>query len=293
MMKSDAFRGLIGKLLVLISIGLLCWPTLAHLRRASEERKAAEAELAAAEALAQADAEAIEAARQYNDFLSEGPFPRALSAEEMEWYDSLMNVSGTGIMGRVSIPKIHLELPIYHNVLEDSLQEGAGHMPGTSLPVFCESSHIVIAGHRGLVNVAMFTELPQLEVGDTFSITALHQVLTYEVDQIRTVLPNEVDAIALEQGKQYCTLITCTPLGLNTHRLLVRGRLIEEESQAAPGTAPHQAAQGVHLATYEILLLSAAALLFLWEFLLPLATAIYGKVRTRGGDPKEDAPQAR
>lgn len=144
-------------------------------------------------------------------------------AKESDLYNQLLNPSGDGIMGYISIPKIHEEIAIYHGTGSEVLEKGVGHVEGTSLPVGGENTHAVIAGHRGLPNAKLFTDLDQLEEGDLFFLHILDQVLAYKVDQILTVLPDEMEALSIENGKDYVTLLTCTPYGVNTHRLLIRG----------------------------------------------------------------------
>lgn len=149
------------------------------------------------------------------------------SPEKIEGYSELLNVGGTGIMGYISIEKIKVELPIYHGTTEGVLQIAAGHLQGTSLPVGGESTHAVLSAHRGLPSAKLFTNLDDLEIGDRFTITVLDRLLTYEVDKIRIVKPNEEKELQIVEGEDYCTLMTCTPYGINTHRLLVRGRRCE------------------------------------------------------------------
>lgn len=148
--------------------------------------------------------------------------------QDME-YDSLLNISGTGVMGIVEIPKINVKLPIYHGTDESVLKSGAGHIKGTSLPTGGEDTHCVISGHRGLPSAELFTHLDKLEVGDEFSLHVLNHDLEYEVDQILVVEPTETDAIYIERGKDLVTLVTCTPYGINSHRLLIRGRRINNK----------------------------------------------------------------
>ncbi len=162
----------------------------------------------------------------YNEKLADGEMNFNLTDEELEEYNSLLDVTGTGIMGYVEIPKINVQLPIYHGTDDAVLQIAIGHIAGTSLPVGGESTHAVISGHRGLPSAKLFTDIDQLVEGDTFIITVLDATLTYEVDQIRIVLPNELEDLKIEEGKDYVTLVTCTPYGVNTHRLLVRGHRI-------------------------------------------------------------------
>lgn len=171
----------------------------------------------------------LEAARDYNQKLYENGTHWTLTEEELEEYNSLLNMSSDGIMGYINIPKIGVTLPIYHGTGETELQKGAGHLEGSSLPVGGENTHAVLSSHRGLVSAKLFTDLDQLQTGDTFSITVLKETLTYEVDQIRIVLPEELNSLAIEEGQDYCTLVTCTPYGVNTHRLLVRGHRVEND----------------------------------------------------------------
>ena len=140
-----------------------------------------------------------------------------------ESYWDLLNVDSAGMMGYIEIPKLNTTIPIYHGTSEAVLQVGVGHLQNTSLPVGGESTHAALSGHRGLPTRSLFTDLDQMEVGDRFYIKVLNETLCYTVDQILTVLPHEMDALAIEEGKDYVTLITCTPYGINSHRLLVRG----------------------------------------------------------------------
>lgn len=146
---------------------------------------------------------------------------------EDEYY-SVLDVAGNGIIGYVDIPKIDVELPIYHGTSEQVLNMAVGHLEGSSLPIGGESRHAVLSAHRGLPSAKLFTDLDKMEVGDTFTITVLNQVLTYEVDQILIVEPAQLESLNVVDGEDYCTLLTCTPYGINTHRLLVRGHRIGE-----------------------------------------------------------------
>lgn len=168
-------------------------------------------------------------AREYNKELLSKQNRFVLSDEEIEEYNSLLDVTGTGIMGYIEIPQIKVSLPIYHGTSEAVLSDAIGHIEGSSLPVGGESTHSILSGHRGLPSAKLFSNLDQLVEGDTFFVHTLNETLAYEVDQIRTVEPHELSDIAIEEGKDYCTLVTCTPYGINTHRLLVRGHRIENE----------------------------------------------------------------
>ena len=156
----------------------------------------------------------------------------ALTDAQKRQYDALLNVDGTGIMGYLEIPVLELTLPIYHGTDDSVLQVGAGHIEWSSLPTGGESTHCVLSGHRGLPSAKLFTNLDQLVPGDTFVIRVLDEVMTYEVDQILIVEPTDVSALTVEDGKDLCTLVTCTPYGVNSHRLLVRGHRVENVSEA-------------------------------------------------------------
>lgn len=169
----------------------------------------------------------FEAADEYNRSLAalEKPFVdcKALS----EAYADTLNVSGTGMMGYITVPKINQELPLYHGTSDAVLATACGHFEGSSLPVGGEGTHSVVSAHRGLPTAVLFTHLDRMEIGDTFYFTILDRKFTYEVDQIRVVEPHDTSLIQIEQGKDYCTLLTCTPYGINTQRLLVRGHQID------------------------------------------------------------------
>ena len=168
----------------------------------------------------------------YNRELTKRPNSYILNDQQRERYDKLLDVGGTGIMGYVEIPSIGVTLPIYHGTDETVLQIAVGHLEWTSLPVGGESSHCVVSGHRGLPSAKLFTDLDELVMGDIFMFRVLDEILTYEVDQILIVEPHETDALLIEKGKDLCTLITCTPYGVNSHRLLVRGHRVENQQTA-------------------------------------------------------------
>lgn len=170
----------------------------------------------------------LEEARAYNANLAQLDSPKwELSEEQQEEYNSIMNVSGTGIICYIEIPKIKCRLPIYHGTSEGVLQIAVGHIEGSSLPVGGESTHTVLSGHRGLPSARLFTDLDMLVVGDIILINVLDEVLTYEVDQLLIVMPYELDSLQIQPGEDLVTLVTCTPYGINTHRLLVRGHRID------------------------------------------------------------------
>lgn len=167
------------------------------------------------------------AAREYNADLAETGVRWTLTDAELAEYERQLNVTGSGVMGYIEIPSIDCSLPIYHGTSESVLQTAVGHLEGTSLPVGGESTHCVVSGHRGLPSAKLFTDLDKLVVGDTFLLRVLDETLTYAVDRILIVEPEDLSALTIEEGKDYCTLVTCTPYGVNTHRLLVRGHRID------------------------------------------------------------------
>lgn len=169
-------------------------------------------------------------AYEYNKKLGNLEFPLTQYKKLIE-YSDIINVNGAGMMGYISIDKIKVELPIYHGTSEKVLNSGVGHLEGTSLPVGGESTHSVLSGHTGLSSSKLFTDLGKLEIGDTFTITIYDQKLIYQIDQILIVEPNDITHLQIVDGEDYITLMTCTPYGLNTHRLLVRGTRVESPSQ--------------------------------------------------------------
>lgn len=176
----------------------------------------------------------LQAAQAYNATLLDNPDRFLQTDEEAAVYQALLNPTNSGIMGYVEISKIGVKLPIYHGTDESVLQVGAGHVEGTSLPVGGAGTHCAISGHRGLPSAMLFTDLDKLVVGDTFAIHVLDQVLTYQVDQIQVVEPSDLSTLEIDPAKDYCTLITCTPYGVNSHRLMLRGLRIENAAEQTP-----------------------------------------------------------
>lgn len=173
-----------------------------------------------------------DAAWDYNQSLLHRPNDFLLSDEQQEIYKSLLDIGGNGIMGYIEIPMIDVMLPIYHGTKESVLQIAVGHLDWTSLPVGGAGSHCVVSGHRGLPSARLFTDLDKLKVGDVFMLHVLNEILTYEIDQILIVEPQDTDPLLIEPGKDLCTMITCTPYGINSHRMLVRGHRIESQEEA-------------------------------------------------------------
>lgn len=168
----------------------------------------------------------FEEAHKYNDQLLKIRDP-LINHNDVSGYNEALNVTANGMIGYLKIDRIAVELPIYHGTSEEVLNKGVGHLEGSSLPVGGESTHSVMSAHRGLPSSKLFTDLDRMEIGDTFEIIVLDEVLTYRVDFIKVITPNDLFDLQIVEGKDYCTLFTCTPYGINTHRLLVRGERIE------------------------------------------------------------------
>lgn len=228
------FSTIILILIFVIGLSLLLYPTVSDYWNSLHQSKAI---ATYAEEVAEIEDDVYEQiwtdALNYNETLIGKTNTFVLSDEEREIYESQLNISGNGIMGYIEIPDIDCALPIYHGTDAAALQIAVGHIEGTSLPVGGESTHCVLSGHRGLPSAKLFTDLDRLAEGDQFILRVLDETLTYEVDQIRIVLPDELDTLGIEEGKDYCTLVTCTPYGVNSHRLLVRGHRVENTEEAA------------------------------------------------------------
>ena len=203
----------------------------------------------------------------YNRTLRDRDNAFLLSETQKAAYDGLLNVGGNGVMGYIEIPTIGVSLPIYHGTDEGVLQIAVGHIEWTSLPVGGESSHCVISGHRGLPSAKLFTNLDKLVVGDTFLFRVLDETLTYEVDQILIVEPQEVSALTIREGEDLCTLVTCTPYGINTHRLLVRGHRVENAETARTIRVTADAMQVEPLIVAPMVAAPMLAVLLIWVML--------------------------
>lgn len=215
-------------LIFLVGLGFISYPTVSNLWNQAHQSRAIATYSKQVEKLDDSEnKKMLKAARKYNKSLLKKSDHWKLSKKEKKKYESLLDVSGTGIMGYIEVPKIDCSLPIYHGTDEGALQIAIGHLEGSSLPVGGKSTHCVLSGHRGLPSARLFTDLDQMEEGDIFILNILGRKLAYEVDQIRVVLPEEMSDLEIEEGKDLCTLVTCTPYGINTHRLLVRGHRTE------------------------------------------------------------------
>lgn len=235
-MKSWVKKNLSTMMLVLIffvGLSLMLYPSVSDYWNSFHQSRAIASYAEEVAKLDEVDYEKLwQDAQEYNKTLFNRADRWNMSDEEWETYDQLLNVSGNGIIGYIEIPQIKVSLPIYHGVDEAVLQIAVGHIEGSSLPVGGEGTHCVISGHRGLPSAKLFSDLDKLTEGDTFLIRVLDETLTYEVDQIRIVEPADLSSLEIEEGKDLCTLVTCTPYGINTHRLLVRGHRIENTEEA-------------------------------------------------------------
>ena len=232
-MKNNRFSTILLFLVFLVGLSLLLYPTVSDYWNSFHQTRAI---AMYSEQVANLDdnqyAALWEDARAYNETLTQNPGRYQMTDEERAVYDSLLNVSGDGILGYIEIPLIGCSLPVYHGTDETVLQVAVGHIEGSSLPTGGTGTHCVLSGHRGLPSAKLFTDLDKLNVGDDFILRVLDETLTYEVDQILIVLPYEVNALDIDPEQDYCTLITCTPYGINTHRLLVRGHRVENKEEA-------------------------------------------------------------
>lgn len=239
-MKKKDFSTIALIVVFFVGVSVLLYPTVSDYWNSLHQSQAIATYADSVENMDEQDYEKLwDAAVSYNQKLFQSGHGLGLKDEEKEEYNELLDVSGTGIMSYIEIPKIKCSLPIYHGTDEGVLQIAVGHIEGSSLPVGGLNTHCVLSGHRGLPSAKLFSNLDKLEEGDIFMIRTLDQTLTYEADQIRIVLPDEVDDLKIEEGKDLCTLVTCTPYGINTHRLLVRGHRVanQEEAEAVRVTA--------------------------------------------------------
>ena len=227
-MKKKYISTIIIAVIFLTGLGFLLYPTVSNLWNQAHQSRAIATYSKQVEKLDDSEnKKMLKAARKYNKSLLKKSDHWKLSKKDKKKYESLLDVSGTGIMGYIEVPKIDCSLPIYHGTDEGALQIAIGHLEGSSLPVGGKSTHCVLSGHRGLPSARLFTDLDQMEKGDIFILNILGRKLAYEVDQIKVVLPEKMSDLEIQEGKDLCTLVTCTPYGINTHRLLVRGHRVK------------------------------------------------------------------
>lgn len=252
-MKRRYLRIVIAGVIFLLALLLTFYPVISNLYNQEHQ---SQIQTAYREVLEQTDTEELERIREqaiaYNEAMTPGTAEEAYSQEALlaasEDYVNQLNLGGSGIMGYVTIPKIQVDLPIYHGTGSDSLDRGTGHLLGSSLPVGGESTHTIITGHSGMASQKMFTDLEQLQEGDVFFLHVLDEVLAYQVDAIHTVLPHDTTFLGIVPGQDFCTLVTCTPTGVNTHRLLVRGTRIpyEPSIEARSAEPEHEVVSSSH-----------------------------------------------
>ena len=237
---------ILAVVLFIAALGLTFYPIISNY---VNTLYASEIHTAYEEVIAQTDnsalLEAKELAVAYNESITPGAAQDTYSQESLKEasvdYESQLNIAGDGIMGYVSVPKISVHLPIYHGTDSDSLERGIGHLLGSSLPIGGADTHSILTAHSGMASQKMFSDLPQLAVGDVFYLNVLGETLAYQVDQINTVLPHDTSYLGIEQDMDICTLVTCKPFGVNTHRLLVRGsRIPYEEAEAIEETTTRE-----------------------------------------------------
>lgn len=225
-------------LALIVGVGLLLYPSVAnywnsfHQTRAIMDYSNAVSEMDTAEYK-----KILDDAREYNKKLGKTGIKWVLTDEEKQEYNNTLKIPNTEVMGYISLPKFHIRCPLYHGTEESVLQTAIGHIEGTSLPVGGKSSHCIISGHRGLPSARLFTDLDKVKEGDTWTMTVLNETLTYECDQIRIVEPDDLSQLQIIEGEDLCTLVTCTPYGINTHRLLIRGHRIANADGSADLTA--------------------------------------------------------
>ncbi len=262
--------------ILLAGVGIILYPSVSDWWNSMHATQAIAGYVTAVEDMSARDREEIlEAARKYNASLEDG-VNFVLSDEAYAEYEKLLDITGTGVMGYVQISSIGVNLPIYHSVEESVLQIAVGHIPGSSLPVGGERTHSILSGHRGLPSAKLFSDLDQMVEGDTFTINIMDQTITYMVDQIRIVLPEETDDLAIESGKDYCTLVTCTPYGVNTHRMLVRGKRIENIAGEVVVVA-----EAVRIPNYVVIPAVGIPLLFVTLTIILIGSSVTGRKKTR------------
>lgn len=271
-------------LILLVALSVLLYPTVSNYLYEKNSSRAVSLYDDKAKALSEAEQqEMLQKAAAYNQKLAESSMaitdPFSGTEDLSEEYRTLLNVEDNGMMGYIRIPKIDVELPIYHGTSEPVLQVGAGHISTTSLPVGGASTHAVLTGHRGLPSKRLFTDLDQIVEGDIFYLKVLNETLAYKVDQILTVLPHETEALQIAEGEDYVTLVTCTPYGVNTHRLLIRGHRIPYVEAVA--AVPDEIDHGLKI-PFEVLVLLIALLILVIIFIIWRILA-HRKARAAGG----------
>lgn len=264
--KANSISTIILIIILLVGFSVMLYPTVSDWWNSKVQSRAV---ASYNEAVAQMNNGATERflseAQEYNRKLT-GLYAPFTDYDSIDGYNEILNISGTGIMGYISIPVIKSEFPIYHGTSAEVLNIAAGHLQGSSFPVGGADTHAVISAHRGLPTAKLFTDLDKLVVGDIFTITILDRVYTYEVEEILIVKPEEIDKLAIIPGKDYVTLMTCTPYGVNTHRLLVRSHRIDTVSSHEVKVTADAVQVDPMLVIPLISVPLVAGLLFFWIF---------------------------
>ena len=268
--KKNKRYSLLLLLALLVGLSLLLYPTISNCWNSFHQSKTIATYVETVAEMDDSDYEGMwREAQAYNTALPRDQGRFQLSEEEKQVYEGLLRVSDDGIMGYVEIPSINVELPIYHGTDEEILQIAVGHIQGSSLPVGGPGTHCVISGHRGLPSAKLFTDLDQLTKGDIFILHVLDETLTYEVDQIHIVEPDDVSLLSMEEGEDLCTLVTCTPYGVNSHRLLVRGHRVENQQDALTTSITSEAVQIDPMLVAPIVAAPILLIFLLWVFFRP------------------------
>ena len=253
---------------MMVGVFLLIYPSVANYWNSFHQTQAIASYSESVSNMSKEDySKVLDSAREYNKKLAETGMRWNMTETQRAEYEKGLTIEGTGVIAFVSMPKFHIKCPIYHGTDEVILQIAVGHLEASSLPVGGESTHCLISGHRGLPSARLFTDIAKMKEGDVWTIRVLNETLTYECDQIRTVLPDDLSELQIEEGKDLCTLITCTPYGINTHRLLVRGHRIPNVDGAANLTA-----DGIQIEPKYIAPFVAAPILLILLIILMIST---------------------
>lgn len=269
----------------LLALGLTLYPIISNY---VNQRYASQIHTAYQEVIEQADDAELQKAKELADAYNRAIVPGASEAYSQEGlqaatqdYDSLLNIAGDSIMGYVEIPKIHVLLPIYHGTEGETLERGVGHLLGSSLPVGGESTHTILSGHSGMASQKMFTDLGQLVVGDVFYLHVLNETLAYQVSEINTVLPHDTSLLGIVPDEDLCTLVTCTPYGVNTHRLLVRGSRIpyEEAEEKVQAIQPEDLPESTWEQKYAMGIALGLLMVLIFVLIMALTAPVVRRIR--------------
>jgi len=246
-------------------LSLLLYPSVSDYWNSMHQTKAINAYNDAVAKIKEVEYDLLwEAAEEYNKKITERSNIYLQTEAEKEIYPQLLDLNGTGMIGFLEIPAIEVEMPVYHGTSASVLQIAAGHVEWTSLPTGGNGTHCVLSGHRGLPSAKLFTDLVDLMVGDKFVLRVLNRTMTYEVDQILTVLPDDTSALQISEDEDYCTLVTCTPYGINTHRFLVRGHRVENDVEEKKVYVTADAIQIEPVIVAPVVALPLLSVLLLW-----------------------------